>query len=168
PFSGKWGPSLPFPENGSGAASLPSLRTSSGTIFRKRCLTPLPSKWTATALARARRTFLRFIDAQRTAIHLVSIETLDRGLSFARSHLNETKSTGLARFAVVDQLDGINLAMALEEHLDVLLGRGEGQIAHVDRRHPDFSLKMRAAEGAVPCVYRGQLKTGQGFKAHVC
>jgi hypothetical protein len=57
--------------------------------------------------------------------------------------------------------------MALEEHLDVLLGRGEGQIAHVDRRHPDFSLKMRAAEGAVPCMYRGQLKTGQGFKAHV-
>jgi hypothetical protein len=49
-----------------------------------------------------------------------------------------------------------------------LLGRGEGQIAHVDRRHPDFSLKMRAAEGAVPCMYRGQLKTGQGFKAHVC
>jgi hypothetical protein len=57
-------------------------------------------------------------------------------LCFARPHLNETEATGLARFAVVDQLYGIDLAMALEEHLDVLLGRGEGQIAHVDRRHP--------------------------------
>jgi hypothetical protein len=78
-------------------------------------------------------------------------------LCFAGSHLDETKTTGLARFAVVDQFYGINLAMALEEHLDVLLGRGEGQIAHVDRRHPGLLAQKRTAAGdAVPCMYRGQ------------
>ena len=58
-------------------------------------LTSSAAERTATTLARTRRTFLRFVDAQRTAVHLVSVETLDRGLCFAGAHLNETEATGL-------------------------------------------------------------------------
>src|SRR6185295_3667118 len=122
---------------------------------------------TTAALAWARRTFLRLVDAQRTAVHLVAVEALDRGLRLARTHFDEAEATGLARFAVVDQLYGIDLAVALEQHLDILLGRGEGQVAHVDRRHPGHLSECGQRQVRGPCMYRGQLKTGQGFKAHV-
>ena len=145
--SGRSAPQLP--ENGARAApfELIAPRTDSGTVSWKRGLTPISAaERSAATLARTRRTFLRFVHAQGTSAHLVSVETLDRGLCFAGSHLNETESTGLARFTVVDQLYGIDLAMALEEHLDVLLGCGEGQIAHVDRRHPRL-LAQKADSG---------------------
>jgi hypothetical protein len=48
-----------------------------------------------------------------------------------------------------------------------LLGRGEGQIAHVDSRHPGHLSKGGQRQVRGPCMYRGQLTTGQGFKAHV-
>src|SRR4051812_32037263 len=108
------------------------------------------AEWPTATLARTRRAFLRFVDAQRPAVHLVAVESLDRGLRLARTHLNETETTGLARLAVVDQLYGINLAMALEEHLDVLLGYLEGQVAHVDRRHPGLLARLAVSGRSAP------------------
>src|SRR5207342_3595560 len=49
----------------------------------------LAAERTTTALTRARRTFLRFVDAQWPAVHLVAVQALDRGLRLARAHLNE-------------------------------------------------------------------------------
>src|SRR5688572_5622780 len=116
-------------------------------------------------LTGAGRTFLRFIDAQRTAVHLVAVEALDRGLRLARTHLDETEATGFARFAVVDQLYGVDLAMALEEHLDVLLGRGEGQIAHIDRRHPGLlAQKADSGRGCGPLHVPRSIKNRSRFQ----
>src|ERR1044071_5673869 len=153
------------------------------TLSRSRCSgVGSAAERTATTLTRTRRTFLRFVHAQRTAVHLVAVESLDRGLRLARTHLNETESTGLARLAVVDQLYGINFPMALEEHLDILLSRGEGQVAHVDRRHPrhlaqyadccrvgpllgprDFEKQVKASRHTFVCVALGYQRPAPSF-----
>jgi hypothetical protein len=39
--------------------------------------------------------------------------------------------------------------MTLKQRLDVLLGGTEGQIAHIDRRHPEVSLGN--ADSGEPC-----------------
>ncbi len=97
------------------------------------------------ALARALRPFLRFIDAQWAAIHLKPVQGLNGGLRFTLRHVDETEAAGLAGFAVIDELDRINLAVTLEEASDVLLCGVEGEVPYVDRRHPITRLRMRTA-----------------------
>src|SRR5689334_4900816 len=72
------------------AGKKPRTRRGSILVARRR----LAAERTTTTLARARRTFLSFIHSKRTAVHLVTVETLDRRLCFGRTHLDETKSTG--------------------------------------------------------------------------
>jgi len=50
-----------------------------------------------------RRPFLRFIDAERSAAHLEAIGLLNRVLCFTGGHVDERKSTGASRLAVVDE-----------------------------------------------------------------
>ena len=88
------------------------------------------------ALARALRPFLRFVDAQRTTIHLKPVEGLNGSLRFTLRHVDETEAAGLSSFAVIDELDRVDLPMTLEEASDVLLCGVEGEIPYVDRRHP--------------------------------
>jgi len=88
------------------------------------------------ALARALRPFLRFVDAQRTAIHVEAVQALNGGLRLVLRHVDETEAAGLSSFAVIDELDRVDLPMTLEEASDVLLCGVEGEIPYVDRRHP--------------------------------
>src|SRR5690242_11176097 len=94
----------------------------------------------ATALARALWTLLRLVHAQWAPAHLESVQCLNRGLRLVRRHVDEREPARFAGLPIVDQLYRIHLAMALEQRLDVLLGGTEGQIAHIDRRHPKVSL----------------------------
>src|SRR4029077_17370022 len=100
----------------------------------------------ATTLPWTQRAFLRLVDAQRAAVHLEAVQGLDRGLRFVLGHVDETEAARLAGLPVVDELDGLHLAVALEQGLHVLLGGIEGQIAYVNRRHWEVSLiKERTA-----------------------
>src|SRR5262249_53700725 len=93
------------------------------------------------SLTRALRTFLRFVDTQRSAIHLKAVQRLDCVLCLALRHVDESEAARLAGFTVIDELDRIHFAVTFEEYFYVLLSGVEGQIAHVDRRHPEVSLE---------------------------
>ena len=58
----------------------------------------------AAALARTLRTFLRFIDSQRTAVHLVAVQGLNCRLRFVLFHVDKAKAAGLAGFTVHNQV----------------------------------------------------------------
>src|ERR1700679_183799 len=94
----------------------------------------------AAALAGALGAFLRLIHAQWPATHVEAVQRLDRLLRLARGHIDERKTARLARFPVIDQLYRLHLAVTLKQGFDVLLGGTEGQIAHIDRLHPEVSL----------------------------
>src|ERR1700753_2849581 len=92
----------------------------------------------ATAAARrlrAGRTVLGFGLAERPATHLEAVRLLDRVLRLTCRHVNECKAARPACFAIVDELDGIDFAVALEEAAHFVFRRGERQVANVDRRH---------------------------------
>ena len=59
----------------------------------------------AAATAAAPRTIVSFVHAERTAAHLVAVESLDGRLSSVIVHLHETKAAGAAGFTIVDQSD---------------------------------------------------------------
>ena len=84
---------------------------------------------------RTRRAFLGLVHAQRSSTHLKAVGLLDRVLRFARPHVDEGKAAGTARFAIVDEFDRIDLAIALEQATHFVFRRGEWQIANVNRRH---------------------------------
>src|SRR5215469_3340332 len=71
----------------------------------------------------------------------MTVQSLDRALRLALRHVDEAEAAWLAGFTIIDQLDRIHLAVTLEEHAHVLLGGIEWQISHVNRRHPNISLK---------------------------
>src|SRR5882672_10350352 len=78
------------------------------------------AEW-ASALTGTLRTFLGFVHAQRTAIHLKAVQRLDSALRFVLRHVDETEAAGLSGLTVIDELDRIDLAVTLEEAPDVLL-----------------------------------------------
>ncbi len=97
-----------------------------GRAANTRRRLPSAAERTAT-LARALRTFLRFVDAQRTAIHVEAVQALNGGLRLVLRHVDETEAAGLSSFAVIDELDRVDLPMTLEEASDVLLCGVEGR-----------------------------------------
>jgi hypothetical protein len=78
---------------------------------------------------------LGFIDSQWAAAHLKTIGLLDGVLRFTRSHVDEGKSPGPTGLAVVDEFDGLNFTVALEQRAYLVFCRSERQVANVDRRH---------------------------------
>src|SRR6185295_14603193 len=97
----------------------------------------------ASALTGSLRTFLSFVHAQRTAIQVKAVQRLDGALRLVLRHVYKTEAARLSGFTVIDELDRIDLAVTLEEASDVLLCRVEGEIPHVDRRHPITRLQKR-------------------------
>jgi hypothetical protein len=66
---------------------------------------------------------------------LEAIGLLDRVLRFTGRHIDECESPGTSGFAIVDELDRFDFAVALKEATYFIFGRGEWQVANVDRRH---------------------------------
>src|SRR5579883_1912107 len=95
----------------------------------------------AAALPRARGALLGFVDPQCPTVHLKAVKGLNRPLRLALGHLDETEAAWPASLAIVDELHRFHLAVTLEQRFHVLLGGIEGQIAHIDRRHPEISLR---------------------------
>ena len=81
------------------------------------------------------RPFLGLVDSQRTATHLEAVRLLNRVLRLACRHVHERKTAGAAGLAIVDELDGFDFAVALEQATNFVFRRGEWQVANVDRRH---------------------------------
>src|SRR6185312_15890612 len=112
----------------------------SGVCLKVEVDAVLASEWPA-ALSGAGRALLGLVDPECPAIHLKAVQGLDRPLGLALRHLDETEAAWPAGFPIVDELDRFHLAVTLEQCFHVLLGGIEGQIAHVDRRHPEVSLR---------------------------
>src|ERR1700722_15351565 len=92
------------------------------------------------ALAGPLRALLCLVDAQWPAVHLKAIQGLDGGLRLRLRHVDEPETAGLPGFAVIHQLPRIHFTVTLEQGLYVLFGGIEGQVAHINRRHPGLSL----------------------------
>src|ERR1700734_1802102 len=93
---------------------------------------------TTTASARgfgSRRPFLGLVDAQRASTHLEAVRLLYRVLRVAGSHVHERKSARPSGFAIVDELDRLDFAVAFEQRTNFVFRRGKWQVANVDRRH---------------------------------
>jgi hypothetical protein len=78
---------------------------------------------------------LSFIDEQGSTSHLEAIGLLDGVLRFTGSHVDECESAGSPGFPIVDEFDGFDFAVTLEDRTHFIFGRREWQIANVDRRH---------------------------------
>src|SRR5215469_4988061 len=85
-------------------------------------------------------TLLCFVDAQRPAIHLKAVQGLNSALRFGLGHIDESETAWLAGFPVVDELYRFHFTVTFKQRLHVLFCGVEGQIAHVNRRHPRVSL----------------------------
>src|SRR5262245_42678207 len=96
-----------------------------------------PKRAPAPRAGRARRAFLRFVHAQGAAVHLKAVQSLDRRLRLGLRHIDETEAARLACFPVVDEFDGFHRSMAFEQSANVLFSGIEGEIPHVDGRHPE-------------------------------
>jgi hypothetical protein len=78
---------------------------------------------------------LGLIDSQRATAHLKAIGLLDGVLRFTCTHVDEGKTTRPSGLAIVDEFDGLNFAVALEQRAYFIFCRSERQVANVDRRH---------------------------------
>ena len=82
---------------------------------------------------------LGFVHAQGASVHFLAIKVLDHGGKGLVIDFDETEAAGTTRLAVVDQRYGMNRAVLAEQFLDIVLGRAEGQVAHVNLLHSIFS-----------------------------
>jgi hypothetical protein len=96
---------------------------------------------TATTLA-----LLRFIDAQRTATHVLAIQGLDGALCIGTGHFDEAKATGTTSVAVVDQRYRLHGTVRFEQSANILFSCIERQIANVDFRHKRQALSEKSLE----------------------
>jgi hypothetical protein len=90
---------------------------------------------TATATGATRSALLGFVDSQRATAHLKAIGLLDGVLRFTGTHVDECKSSRPSGLSVIDELDGFDFAVTLEQRADFIFCRSERQVANVDRRH---------------------------------
>ena len=116
-------------------------------------------------LARPLRPFLGFVDTQWATIHLKAVQGLNGGLCFTLRHIDETEATRLSSFAVIDELDRIDLTVTLEEASDVLLCGVEGEIPYVDRRHPITRLRLSGQRRAARVGRMNRVETVKQVKA---
>lgn len=74
---------------------------------------------------------LRFVDFERTAVTISSIQRLHRARCVSIRHLHEPKSARLPRLAIGDQRNPFDSAVSGEQGTHGFIGRGEGEIADV-------------------------------------
>jgi hypothetical protein len=90
---------------------------------------------TTAAAAAATLTFLSFIDTQRTTAHVFAVQGLNSTLRIGARHLHEAEATRTARFAIVDQRDGLDCSVLLEQLPHLSFIRRERQVTHINLRH---------------------------------
>jgi hypothetical protein len=78
---------------------------------------------------------LGLIHAQRPPPHLEAIRLLDGVLRFAGTHIDERESAGPPGLPIIDEFDGFDFAVTLENCAHFVFCCGEWQVANIDRRH---------------------------------
>jgi hypothetical protein len=77
-----------------------------------------------------------FIDIEGTTAHFVTVETADGLIAFGVvGHLDKSKTTGLAGFAVRNDADAVDRTVRFKERADILLGRPKAEIAYKNVLH---------------------------------
>src|SRR5688572_1915443 len=92
----------------------------------------------ATAAAAATATLglvLRLVDLQRTTAHVLTVQGLDRAGRVGTGHFDEAEATGAAGLAIVDQADGLDGAMLVEQGAHLGFIGAKGQVAHINLAH---------------------------------
>lgn len=82
------------------------------------------------ATATAVRLRLRLVDFQSAAFEILAVKGLHGARRIRVRHLDEAKTTGAARVAIVDERDGLDRAVRSEERTQRFFGRAEGKIAY--------------------------------------
>jgi hypothetical protein len=96
---------------------------------------------------------LGLIHAQGPTTHLEAIGLLDCVLRLTGGHIDERESAGPPGLPIVDEFDGFDFTVALENRSHFVFCCGEWQVANVDRRHStnltDLSFNMQAPKHAL-------------------
>src|SRR5688572_5931430 len=90
---------------------------------------------TTAAAATATLPFLRLVDAQRTASHVLTVQRLDGALCVRSRHFHEAEAARTTRLAIVDQRHRLNRAVLREQLAHLSLVCRERQVTHIDPRH---------------------------------
>src|SRR3954454_23444356 len=77
------------------------------------------------------RLVLRFVDSERAAVKILSIQRLHRPRGIRTGHLDEAEAAGTTRLPIVDQRERLNSAMGGEQIANGIFGCREGKIADV-------------------------------------
>ena len=91
---------------------------------------------------RAAATRTGHVDGEGAAVELPAVEGFDCGVS--AFHLDETEAAGAAGIAVGDDADALDRAMLAEEVANLVLGRTEGEVPHVDLLHSAVAFLLGA------------------------
>ena len=94
---------------------------------------------TATAAA-ATGALLGLVDTQGPATHVLAVQSTDHALESIVIDFHEAEATGTAGLTVVDQRHAVDGAILAKQFGDFILGRAEGQVAHVQFLHSLFSM----------------------------
>ena len=97
----------------------------------------------ATTASAAAAAILRFVDAQRTAAHVASVQLVDRLIGVPVVHLHEAEAARAAGFAVGDHRHRVDLPDGGKEIPEIRLGGAPGEVADIDLLHLILSLTAR-------------------------
>jgi hypothetical protein len=78
---------------------------------------------------------LSFIHTQWASAHLEAVGLLDGILCLTSAHIDECKTARPPGLAIIDEFDGFDFAVPLEQRTHFVFGRSEWQVANVDRGH---------------------------------
>ena len=81
------------------------------------------------------RLVLRLVDFERSAIHILTIQILNRPCCIGARHFHEAEATRTSGLPVGYQRNRINDPVLREERSHCIVGGGEGQIAYIDLAH---------------------------------
>jgi hypothetical protein len=76
-----------------------------------------------------------FVDGQRTATEVVTVERLNGGASFIVIHLDESEAAGTTGLSIGHEMDAMHGAVRGEQLREVVLGGRERKVPDVDADH---------------------------------
>src|SRR5207302_114469 len=95
----------------------------------------------ATAASAAVRLWTSFVDVHGSAVEIRAVESIDRFFPFGIvGHLDETKSAGLPRISIGNDVHAAYDAVSFKEGPDCVFGRPKTQVPHKDVFHNVFPL----------------------------
>jgi hypothetical protein len=110
-------------------------RSVTATAATTTATIPTTAAAATTAATAAGRLVLRFIDAQWTTAHVLTIQVLDGACSIGTWHFDETETAWTAGITIIDQGNRFNSSVRFEQRTDSGFIGSKGQVAHVNLAH---------------------------------